>query len=89
MIPFSLTNEPVVFMCLMNNIFNKYLDKFMLVLFDDILVYFQNEVDHEKHLELVLQVLREQQLYAKLSKCSFYQRKVQYLRHIILKKVLP
>ena len=70
-------------MCLMNSVFSKYLDNFVLVFLDDILVYSKNEEEHEEHLRLVLQVLREHQLYAKLSKCDFYQRKIQYLGHII------
>ena len=59
------------------------LDKFVLVFLDDILVYSKNEEEHEKHLRLTLQVLREHQLYAKLSKCDFYRDRIQYLGHII------
>jgi hypothetical protein len=73
-VPFGLSNTPVVFMCLMNGVFRDYLDKFVIVFLDDILVYSKSEEEHEKHLRMVLQVLREHQLYAKLSKCSFYQR---------------
>ena len=58
-------------MCLMNDVFSKYLDKFVLVFLDDILLYSKNEEEHEEHLRLTLQVLREHQLYAKLSKCDF------------------
>jgi hypothetical protein len=76
----------VVFMCLMNGIFRDYLDKFVIVFLDDILIYSKSEEEHEKHLRMVLQVLREHQLYAKLSKCSFYQRKIHYLGHIISKE---
>ena len=72
-------------MCLMNNVFSKYLDKFVLVFLDDILVYSKNEEENEEHLRLTLQVLREHQLYAKLSKCDFYRDKIQYLGHIISK----
>ena len=61
---------------LMNNIFSKYLDKFQLVLLDNILIYSKSEVEHEENLRLVLQVSREHQMYAKLSKCDFYQSKV-------------
>jgi hypothetical protein len=61
-------------MCLMNGVFTKYLDKFVIVFLDDILVYSKLEEEHEHHLRMVLQVLREHQLYAKLSKCSFYQK---------------
>jgi hypothetical protein len=72
-VPFGLTNAPIVFMCLMNGIFRNYLDKFVIVFLDDILIYSKSEEEHEHHLRLVLQVLREHQFYAKLSKCSFYQ----------------
>jgi hypothetical protein len=82
-VPFGLTNAPTVFMCLMNDIFINYLDKFFIVFLDDILIYSKSEEEHEHHLRLVLQVLREHQLYAKLSKCSFYQEKIHYLGHII------
>jgi hypothetical protein len=71
-VSFRLTNAPVVFMCLMNDIFRNYLDKFVIVFMDDILIYSKSKEEHEHHLRLVLQVLREHQLYAKLSKCSFY-----------------
>jgi hypothetical protein len=71
-------------MCLMNDIFINYLDNFVIVFFDDILIYYKFEEDHEHQLRLVLQVLREHQLYAKLSKCSFYQKNIHYLGHIIL-----
>jgi hypothetical protein len=71
-VPFGLTNEPVFFMCLMNGIFINYLDKFVIVFLNDILIYSKSEEEYEHHLRLVLQVLREHQLYAKLSKHSFY-----------------
>jgi hypothetical protein len=67
-VPFGLTNAPVVFMCLMNGIFRNYLDKFSIVILDDILIYSKSEEEHEHHLRLVLQLLREHQLYAKLSR---------------------
>jgi hypothetical protein len=73
-------------MCLMNNIFSKYLDKFLLVFFDDILIYSESEEENEENLRLVLQVLGEHQLYAKLRKCDFYQSKVRYLGHVISKE---
>jgi hypothetical protein len=73
-VPFGLSNAPTVFMCLMNGVFRDYLDKFVIVFLDGILVYSKLEEENEKHLRMVLQVLREHQLYAKLSKCSFYQR---------------
>ena len=59
-------------MCLMNNIFGKYLDKFVLILVDGILLYSKNEEDHEQHLRVVLEILRGHQLYAKFIKCEFY-----------------
>jgi len=70
-------------MYLMNHVFMEYLDKFMVVFIDDILVYSKNEEEHEEHLRLVLQKLREHQLYAKLSKCEFWLREVSFLGHII------
>ena len=82
-VPFRLPNAPVVFMCLMNGVFKEYLDKFVIVFLYDILVYSKLEEEHEKHLKMVLQVLREHKLYAKLSKCIFYQKKIHYLGHII------
>jgi hypothetical protein len=68
---FRLTNAPAYFMYLMNKVFMDYLDKFVVVFIDDILVFSRNEEEHEEHLRLVLQRLRENQLYAKLSKCEF------------------
>jgi hypothetical protein len=82
-VPFGLTNAPAVFMCLMNDIFRNYLDNFVIVFLDDILIYYKSEEEHEHHLRLVLQVMREHQLYANLSKCYFYQKKIHYLGHII------
>jgi hypothetical protein len=84
-VPFGLSNASVVFMCLMNNVFQEYLDKFVIVFLDDILVYSNLKEEHEHHLRMVLQVLREQWLYAKLSKCSFYQNQIHYLGLIISK----
>lgn len=81
-VPLGLTNTPTTFMCLMSGIFRKYLDKFVTVFLDDILIYSKSEEEHEEHLRIALQVLRENQLYAKLSKCSFYQKQNQYLGHI-------
>jgi hypothetical protein len=68
---FGLMNAPAFFMYLMNNVFMDYLDMFVVVFFDDILVYSQNEEEHEEHLRMVLQRLRDFQLYAKLRKCEF------------------
>jgi hypothetical protein len=82
-VPFGLSNTPAIFMCLMNGVFREYLDKFVIVFLDDILIYSKSKEEHENHLRMVLQVLRENHLYAKLSKCSFYQKKIHYLGHII------
>jgi hypothetical protein len=71
-VPFGLTNALSVFMCLMNGMFRNYLDKFSIIFLDDILIYSKSKEEHEKHLRMVLQVLRVQHLYAKLSKFSFY-----------------
>jgi hypothetical protein len=69
---FGLTNAPAYFMNLMNKVFMEYLDRFVVVFIDDILIYSKNESDHEQHLRLVLQKLRDNQLYAKYSKCEFW-----------------
>jgi hypothetical protein len=84
-VPFGLSNAPVVFMFLMNGVFRECLDKFFIVFLDDIIIYSKSEEEHENHLKMVLQVLREHQLYPKLRKCSFYQKKIHYLGHIISK----
>ena len=81
--PFRLTNAPVNFMSMMNNIFSKYLGKFVLVFIDDILVYSKDKEEHEEHLGIVHRMWREHQLYAKFSKCDFYKPQIQYLGHII------
>ncbi|GJQ96448.1 putative reverse transcriptase domain-containing protein [Tanacetum coccineum] len=70
--PFGLTNAPAVFMDLMNRIFHEYLDKFVIVFIDDILVYSKSEEEHEQHLRIVLEILRQKKLYAKFSKCEFW-----------------
>jgi hypothetical protein len=70
-------------MCLMNGVFREYMDKFVIVFLYDILIYSKSKEEHEKHLRMVLQVLREHRLYAKLSKCIFYQKKIHYLMHTI------
>jgi hypothetical protein len=80
---FGLTNAPAYFMYLMNKVFMEYLDKFVVVFIDDILVFSRNEEEHEEHLRLVLQKLQEHQLYAKFSKCDFWLREVSFLGHII------
>ena len=86
-VPFGLTNAPATFMCLMNSVFSRYLDKFFLVFLDDILIYSRNEEVHEEHLRLTLQLLREHQLYVKLSKCDFYRDRTQYLVTLSQKRV--
>jgi hypothetical protein len=82
---FSLTNAPAFFMHLMNKVFIDYLDTFVVIFIDDILVYSKSEAEHEKHLRLVLQRLREHKLYAKLSKCEFWIDEVPFLSHVISK----
>ncbi|WVZ70841.1 hypothetical protein U9M48_019477 [Paspalum notatum var. saurae] len=82
---FGLTNAPAYFMNLMNKVFIEYLDKFVVVFIDDILIYSKTEEEHEEHLRLVLQKLREHQLYAKLSKCEFWLDQVPFLGHIVSK----
>ena len=81
--PFGLTNAPAMFMDLMNRVFKPYLDKYVVVFIDDILVYSKSLTDHEQHLRNVLQVLRENQLYAKLSKCDFWLDRVIFLGHVV------
>jgi hypothetical protein len=80
---FVLTNAPAYFMLLMNLVFMLELDKFVVVFIDDILVYSENELDHEKHLRIVLTRLREHKLYAKFSKCEFWMKKVPFLGHVL------
>ncbi|XP_073121684.1 uncharacterized protein [Henckelia pumila] len=82
-IPFGLTNAPAVFMILMNRIFQKYLDEFVIIFIDDILIYSKNKTEHAEHLRIVLQILRTEQLYAKLSKCEFWLDRVIFLGHVI------
>ena len=77
--PFGLTNAPVAFMDLINRVFRPYLDQFIMVFINDILVYSINEQEHEQHLKIVLQTLREKKLYAKLSKCYFWLKEVSFL----------
>ena len=83
MMPFGLTNAPTTFMDLMNRVFQPYLDQFVVVFFDDILIYSQLEVEHEDHLRIVLQLLRDHQLYAKFSKCEFWVTEVGFLGHVV------
>ncbi|KAD2805410.1 hypothetical protein E3N88_38787 [Mikania micrantha] len=81
--PFGLTNAPAVFMDLMNRVCRPYLDKFVIVFIDDILIYSKTKEEHEKHLKLVLEILREERLYTKFSKCEFWLKEVQFLGHIV------
>ena len=80
---FGLTNAPAAFMDLMNRVFHPYLDRFVIVFIDDILVYSRSELEHERHLGLVLQTLKQYQLYAKFSKCEFWLGRVGFLRHVV------
>nr|XP_027090296.1 uncharacterized protein LOC113711331 [Coffea arabica] len=79
--PFGLTNAPAAFMDLMQRIFKKYLDQFVVVFIDDILIYSKTREEHAKHLEVVLQILREHKLYAKFSKCEFWLTEISFLGH--------
>ena len=81
--PFRLTNTPAAFMDLMHRIFKPYLDQFIVVFVDDILIYSQSEWEHEYHLRIVLQLLRDHQLYAKFSKCKFWLTEVRFLGHVV------
>nr|CBL94172.1 putative retrotransposon protein [Malus domestica] len=81
--PFRLTNAPAAFMRLMNEVFQQYLDKFVIVYIDDILVYSKSKADHIRHLNLVLKKLREHQLYAKFSKCQFWLTELAFLEHVV------
>ena len=81
--PFGLTNATTAFMDLMNRVFHPYLDQFVVVFIDDILVYSKDAQEHEHHLRIVLQTLRENKLFAKLSKCDFWLKEVSFLSHIV------
>ena len=80
---FGLTNAPTAFMDLMNRVFRPYVDRFFVVFIDDILVYSKDHEDHDTNLQVVLETLRNEQLYAKLSKCEFQLREVSFLEHIV------
>nr|GEV54719.1 putative reverse transcriptase domain-containing protein [Tanacetum cinerariifolium] len=81
--PFGLTNAPAVFMDLMNRVCKPYLDKFVIVFIDDILIYSRNKDEHSNHLRIILELLKKEKLYAKFSKCDFWIRTVQFLGHFI------
>ena len=81
--PFGLTNVPVAFMDLMHRVFQPYLDQFFMVFVDDILIYSQSEWEHEDHLRIILQWLRDHHLYTKFSKCEFWLTEVRFLGHVV------
>ncbi|GJQ94645.1 putative reverse transcriptase domain-containing protein [Tanacetum coccineum] len=81
--PFGLTNAPAVFMDLMNRVCKPYLDKFVIIFIDDIMIYSKNKQEQEEHLKLILELLKKDELYAKFSKCEFWIPKVQFLSHVI------
>ena len=83
---FGLTNAPAAFMDLMNRVFCEYLDSFVIVFIDDILIYSKTKEEHEQHLRLTLKVLRRHQLYAKFSKCELWLRSVTFLGHVVSDK---
>jgi len=84
--PFGVTNALAIFMDYMNRIFHPFLDQFVVVFIDNILIYSKTLEEHEEHLRIVLQILREKELYAKLSKCEFWLEKVKFLGHVISNK---
>ncbi|GJZ89629.1 putative nucleotidyltransferase, ribonuclease H [Tanacetum coccineum] len=81
--PFGLTNAHAVFMDLMNHVCKPYLNKFVIVFIDDILIYSHNEKEHEEHLKTILELLKKEELYAKFSKCEFWINTVKFLGHVI------
>ena len=81
--PFGLTNAPAAFMDILHRVFHPYLDWFVVVFMDDILIYSETEEDHEDYLRVVLQTLRDHQLYAKFSKCEFWLTEVRFLGHVV------
>ena len=81
--PFGLTNTPTTFMDLMNMMFHEYLDRFVIVSIDDILIFSKSMEEHEEHLRIVFQILREKKLYAKFKKCEFWLDQVVFLGHVI------
>ena len=81
--PFGLTNALAAFMDLMNRVFKPFLDCFVIIFIDDILVYSKSHEKHEHHLRITLQTLKDHQLYAKFSKCEFWLENVAFLRHVV------
>ncbi|GJW23174.1 putative reverse transcriptase domain-containing protein [Tanacetum coccineum] len=81
--PFGLTNAPAVFMDLMNRVCKPYLEKFVIVFIDNVLIYSRNEKEHEEHLKTILELLKKEELYAKFSKCEFWIHTVKFLGHVI------
>ena len=84
--PFVLTNAPVSFMDLMKRVFKQYLDFFVIIFIDDILIYSSNKEEHVSHLIIVLQTLKDRHLFAKFSKCEFWLQDVAFLGHIVSSK---
>uniref|UniRef100_A0A0V0GQG3 Putative ovule protein n=1 Tax=Solanum chacoense TaxID=4108 RepID=A0A0V0GQG3_SOLCH len=80
---FGLTNAPAAFMDLRNRVFKQYLDMFVIIFIDDILIYSRSEKEHAKHLRIALQTLRDHKLYAKFSKCEFWLKSVAFLGHVV------
>ena len=81
--PFGLTNSPATFQALVQDVLRPLLDRCVIVYIDDILIYSHNEQEHAEHLQQVLQLLRQHQLFGKISKCEFFKKSVEYLGHII------
>ncbi|KAF5448040.1 hypothetical protein F2P56_033545 [Juglans regia] len=84
--PFGLTNAPAAFMGMMNKVFREYVDQFVVVFIDDILIYSKSQADHEDHLKVVLQILRKEQLFAKFKKCDFWLQEITFLGHVVTKE---
>ena len=80
---FGLTNAPVAFMDLMNRVFRQYLDLFVIIFIDDILIYSRNEEEHASHLRIVFKTLQDRQLFTKFSKCEFWLQSIAFLGHIV------
>ena len=84
--PFGLTNAPAAFMDLMNRVFKDYLDKFIIVFIDDVLIYPRSREEHEEHLRIALRILKQNELYAKFTKCEFWLEKVHFSGHVVSKE---